>query len=72
VAFLQLGGIAGAHERGGGVCGQETEQVDGESFVGVEVAAIAPRLAQGSERYQLPGSGVGKLTCESRSRGRRS
>lgn len=40
VAFLQLGGVARADERGGGVCGEQTEEVDSQGLVGVEVAAV--------------------------------
>lgn len=40
VAFLQLGWVARANERGGGVCGEQAEEVDGQGLVGVEVAAV--------------------------------
>lgn len=44
VAFLQLGGVTCADERGGGVCGEQTEEVDGQGLVGVEVAAVLVRI----------------------------
>jgi hypothetical protein len=72
VAFFQLGGIAGAHEWGGGVGGQETEQVDGQSFVGVEVAArkgskLAFYIAL--KRGMCKGNGKGKLLLVSPDQG---
>ena len=40
VAFLQLGRVARADKRGGGICGEQAEEVDGQGLVGVEVAAV--------------------------------
>lgn len=37
VARLELGGISAAHERRRSIRGEKTQQVDGESFIGVEV-----------------------------------
>lgn len=42
VACLQLGRVAGPNEGGRGVGGQEAQEVDSQSLIGVEVAARVP------------------------------
>lgn len=64
VAFLELGGVASTDEGGGGVGGEQAEEVDGQGLVGVEVAAELV-----SREAEILAT---ELTCESRSRGRRS
>jgi hypothetical protein len=40
VAVLQFSWVARADEGGGCICGEQAEEVNGQGFVGVEVAAV--------------------------------
>lgn len=47
VACGEEGGVAGAEEGAGGVGGEEAEEVDGQGFVGVEVAVVGADKGRG-------------------------
>jgi hypothetical protein len=48
VAFLQLGWVARANERGGGVCGEQAEEVDGHSNYFKMAENVAKKLKTSS------------------------
>jgi hypothetical protein len=49
VTFLELDRVAGTDERRGSVGGEQTEEVDSQGLVGVEVAAV--QVSTGSRNF---------------------